>query len=195
MSDEEYLNELHGRVHNPHTLNLSGRQTRHVGIRFTDDQARRAKEINEATRHSLDELLKAQGDISYVQGVKAAVGAITVLIDSSEINLQWDRESIQVWLAHVVATRGACGCDIERDWEDQSTEVTFCADYEDRDYRRLWYLGYFGLTEVELQAQELEAQRKRAEEKAREEALRKEYRREQFLRMCKEFGVDPKLLP
>lgn len=174
------------------TLNLDGRQTRRIGIHFADDKV---KVMDATIRQSLDDLLKAQGDISYVSGVKGAAEAFANMILASDIRLtDWPKDHLEPWLAHVVAMKGECGCFIESDYDNSDT-LEFCKYYEDKDYRRLWFLGYHGMTEGELIEQEREAQRLRAEEKARREAEHKEMRRQQLLQLAAEFDVDPKYLP
>lgn len=178
-------------------MDLSGRQTRRVGVWFTDDErARRAeKEMNESLQQSLNDLLKARGDISYVQGVKGAADAFANMLHASDIRLvDWPKDHLDPWLAHLVVTKGECGCFIESDY-DEGHDITFCKAYEDKDFRRLWFLAYHGLTEEELVEQEREAARLRAEEKARREAEHKEMRRQQLLQLAREFDVDPKYLP
>lgn len=173
-------------------LDFSGRQTRKTSVRFADDNV---KSMNETIRASLDDLLKAQGDISYVQGVKGAVESIAQLLAHCSVSLNdWPQEYLEPWLAHITATKAACGCDISTDY-DGGHDIDFCKDYKDKDYRRLWYLGYFGLTEEELAEREREEQRKRAEAAALREAEEKERRRQHFLKLAEEFNVDPKYLP
>lgn len=165
---------------------------RRTSVHFADDNV---KSMNTTIRASLDDLLKAQGDISYVQGVKGAVEAIAQLLTHCSVRLNdWPQEYLEPWLAHITATKAACGCDISTDY-DGGHDIDFCKDYKDKDYRRLWYLGYFGLTEEELIEREREEQRQKAEAAARREAEHKAERLKRFHQLAREFNVDPKYLP
>ncbi len=193
--DEEYLNKLHGRVVDPCVLDLGGRQTRRVGVHFHEDErARRVeKEMRETVQASLGDLLKAQGDISYVSGVKGAVDAVALLF--VPVTSGWGTEKdIAPWLAHVVARSPNCTCAIATDY-DGAVELEYCPWYDDRKNQHLWYLAYHGLTEEEYAEQVREEQRQKAEAAERRAAARRQAEYEQLRALAAKFDVDPKYLP
>lgn len=176
-------------------MDFSGRQTRHVGVYFTEDErARRAeKAMNEQIQQSLGDLLKAQGDISYVSGVRAAVDAIALMV--IPVVSGWGTaKDIAPWLAHVVARTQSCTCSMSTDY-DGGLELEYCPWYSDSKNQHLWYLAYYGLTEEEYVEQQREAQRQKAAEAERQAAARRQAEYEQLLQLAEKFNVDPKYLP
>lgn len=165
---------------------------RRGGITFHEE---RKKRLDEAIKASMDDLLKAQGDISFVKGVKSAVRAIAIMLRDGNLRLNdYSPDWVEVWLAHVASTEGACGCQIDSDW-DGGHEIDLCKAYQDKDFQRLWYLAYHGMTEEELQEREREAARLEFEKKKRAQEEYREQRRKQLYQLAREFDVDPKYLP
>lgn len=174
---------------------ISGRQAlrrRPPRVEFADERKQR---MDAAIKASMDDLLKAQGDISFVKGVKASAAAIAYVLNDASFRINdYTTEQLEVWLAHVVSTDAKCGCEIGSDW-DGGNDIDACKAYQDKDFQRLWYLAYFGLTEEELAEREREAQRKKAEAAERRAAEQRAHDLRRLHELAKDFNVDPKYLP